>query len=137
MLSDHVIGFQHLGLPVTNLQTSKAFYVKLGFHEVMSASLPAPEGAVQVAMMDLNGFILELYQLTGAALEAIRGRTHGHIDHLALDVGDIDAVFQAVRTAGLIPLEDAPVNLPFWERGVRYFNILGPDGEKVEFNQRL
>ena len=27
--------------------------------------------------------------------------------------------------------------LPFWENGVRYFTVLGPNGEKVEFNQYL
>ena len=27
--------------------------------------------------------------------------------------------------------------LPFWERGVKYFTILGPNHEKLEFNQRF
>lgn len=27
--------------------------------------------------------------------------------------------------------------LLFWECGVRYFTILGPNGERVEYNQRL
>jgi hypothetical protein len=30
-----------------------------------------------------------------------------------------------------------PVYLPFWEKGIKYFNVLGPDGERVEFAERL
>jgi len=34
-------------------------------------------------------------------------------------------------------IEEQPVFLPFWEKGCKYFNILGPDGERLEFNQIL
>lgn len=61
----------------------------------------------------------------------------GAIDHLALDVDDIESAWEEVRTAGLAPLEDAIQFLPFWENGVRFFNLLGPNGETVEFSQRL
>jgi lactoylglutathione lyase len=27
--------------------------------------------------------------------------------------------------------------LAFWSKGCKYFNILGPDGERLEFNQIL
>ena len=137
MFRDHVLGFQHLGLPVTNLDQSKAFYAQLGFREVMARVLEMADGNIFVSMMDLNGFVLELYQLPTAALKEIQQRQHGHIDHLALDVDDINAVFQLAKANGHTPLEEAPVFLPFWENGVYYFNILGPDGERVEFNQRV
>ncbi len=39
--------------------------------------------------------------------------------------------------AGFHPIEAAPVKLDFWENGCMYFNILGPDGERLEFNQIL
>lgn len=137
MLCDHITGFQHLGLPVTDFAVSKAFYERLGFAEVMYRELPAERGVVKVSMLELRGFVLELFQLTGEELEEIKTRRHGHIDHFALDVQDIDATFQAVKDAGLPVLEDAPVFLPFWDKGVYFFNVLGPDGEKVEFNQRI
>jgi lactoylglutathione lyase len=51
---------------------------------------------------------------------------------------DIEQAYQEIRTAGLEILEEpAPVFLPFWEKGVKFFTIRGPDGEKVEFNQIL
>ena len=55
----------------------------------------------------------------------------------ALDVDDIESAWEEVRMAGLAPLEDAIQFLPFWENGVRFFNLLGPNGETVEFSQRL
>ena len=137
MLAENVHGVQHLGLPVTNIERSKQFYARLGFKVAMSTELPAEGGAIKVCMMELSGFVIEFYQLVGADLAEIGTRKDGHIDHIALDVLDIDRAWAEVRAAGLEPLEDAPVFLPFWEKGVKYFNVRGPDGERIEFNQRL
>ena len=61
----------------------------------------------------------------------------GAIEHIALDVNDIEAAYAEIRSRGFEELEDGIQFLPFWERGVRYFTIMGPEGEKVEFNQKL
>ncbi len=137
MFAGNVQGFQHLGLPVTDIARSRAFYERLGFRAVFETTLPAEGGAIQVAMLDLSGFVLELYQLVGADLAGIAARGDGHVDHLALNVADIEQAWEAARAAGLTPLEDAPVFLPFWDKGCKYFTVRGPDGEKVEFNQIL
>lgn len=137
MFGSNLRGLQHIGLPVTDIARSRAFYERIGFVEVMYRELPRDDAVVRVSMMALDTLILELYQLTGAELEAVRLRGNGHIDHVALDVADIDAAYSTAVTKGLTPLEPSPVFLPFWENGVRYFNILGPDGERVEFNQRI
>ncbi len=137
MFAGNVQGFQHLGLPVTDMARSRAFYERLGFRAVFETALPAEGGAIQVAMLDLSGFVLELYQLVGADLAGIAARGDGHVDHLALNVADIEQAWEAARAAGLTPLEDAPVFLPFWDKGCKYFTVRGPDGEKVEFNQIL
>ncbi len=137
MIKDHVTGFQHLGLPVTNIEQSLSFYEQLGFTVIMSTTLPADAEPIQVRMMKLGDFVLELYQLTGAEREEIASRTDGHVDHFALDVDDIEATLAAVRAAGLETIEDAPVFLPFWEQGIRYFIVRGPDGERVEFCERI
>jgi lactoylglutathione lyase len=137
MLQDNITGFQHLGLPVSDIEKSKAFYALFGFTEVMYKELPANGETVKVAMLELNGFMLELYQLVDQELEEIKSRTQGHIDHFALDVKDINSAFETIQKAGIETLENAPVFLPFWEKGVYYFNILGPDSERVEFNQKI
>ena len=135
--TENLNGWAHLGIPVTDLPRSMAFYSRFGFESEMQAIIPAGEESVRAAMMTLNGFTLELYQLLPADLEGIRARQDGHVDHFTLDVADVDQAFTELKEAGMVPLEDEPVQLPFWENGVRYFNVRGPDGEKIEFNQKL
>jgi lactoylglutathione lyase len=138
LLKGNLHGLQHVGLPVTNLERSKDFYSRLGFMEIMRTDIPGASEPIRVAMMRLGELTLELYQLEQKEREAISKRTDGHIDHLALDVMDIEQAYVDIRAAGLEVLEDAaPVHLPFWDHGVKYFSIRGPDGEKIEFNQIL
>lgn len=138
LLKGNLRGLQHIGLPVTNLERSKAFYSELGFVEIMRTDLPKASEAIQVAMMHHEELTLELYQLEKEEHQMIANRTDGHIDHIALDVMDIEQAYTEICAAGLEVLEeDAPVFLPFWDQGVKFFTIRGPDGEKVEFNQIL
>jgi catechol 2,3-dioxygenase-like lactoylglutathione lyase family enzyme len=138
LLKGNLRGLQHIGIPVTNLERSKAFYTQLGFVESMRTDLPGASEPIRVAMMQHEKLTLELYQLDQAERQAISKRNDGHIDHIALDVIDIEQAYIEICTAGLEVLEDdAPVYLPFWDQGVRYFTVRGPDGEKVEFNQIL
>ncbi len=137
MFGDNLRGLQHIGIPVSDIEQTRTFYGHLGFTEVMYRELPGGAAAIRCSMQEHDGLVLEFYQLVGAEREEVMRRGHGHIDHVALDVADIQAAWQTVQEAGLTPLEPAPVFLPFWENGVYYFNILGPDGEKIELNQRL
>jgi len=126
---------QHIGVPVTDRKTSEAFYKKLGFQNVMTAEFDFKNDRGKVAMLQLDEMIIEIYQLPGSELTEIRNRKDGHIDHIAFDVDDIDIAFQYLKNEGFDIFEDEPVLLPFWENGCRYFNIKGPDGERIEFNQ--
>jgi len=128
---------QHIGIPVTDLKVSEAFYERLGFKNVMASMFEYNGGKGLVAMLKLNGMIVELYQMPEAELKEIRERKNGHIDHIAFDVDDIDATFNELRQASFNVLEEAPVFLAFWKNGCKYFNITGPDGERLEFNQIL
>lgn len=138
LLKGNLQRLQHVGIPVTNLERSKAFYTQLGFVEIMRTDLPGASEAIEVAMMRHEKLTFELYQLGQEERQAISKRTDGHIDHIALDVMDIEQAYIEICAAGLEVLEDAaPVYLPFWDHGVKYFTIRGPDGEKIEFNQIL
>ena len=85
--------------------------------------------------MQLNDIIIELYQMPKFELPEISGRSNGHIDHIAFDVDDIDQTFSILKNASFHILEEKPIYLPFWKNGCKYFNIIGPDGERLEFNQ--
>lgn len=137
-LKESIIGgWSHLGIPVTDLEKSKNFYEDLGFVQVMNAEIRKEEGTIEVAFMEFEGFQIELYKLFGDELEAMNLRKDGHIDHIALDVVDIDKAFQELKEANFDIIDAEPNYLPFWDNGVRYFTIKGPDGEKIEFNQVL
>jgi lactoylglutathione lyase len=138
LLQGNLQGLQHLGLPVTDLERSKDFYARLGFTEAMRADIQPQGEIIRVAMMQHENFTIELYQLGEQERQEIAKRTDGHIDHVALNVLDIEQAYAEIKSAGLEILEDnAPVYLPFWEHGVKYFTVRGPDGEKIEFNQIL
>ena len=128
---------QHIGIPVTDIKVSTAFYKRFGFKNVMSTTFEYNGGSGNVAMMKLNGMIVELYQMPEKELTEIRQRSNGHIDHIAFDVDDIDAVFNELKRNDFKILEEEPVFLSFWKNGCKYFNITGPDGERLEFNQIL
>ena len=135
--SGNLGGWSHLGIPVTHIERSIDFYRQFGFEPVMQASIPVGDEEIKITMLEKDDFLLEFYQLLKTDLAEIKARKDGHIDHFALDVADVELAFAELKAAGYTPLEDAPVFLPFWENGVMYFNVRGPDGEKIEFNQRL
>ncbi len=50
---------------------------------------------------------------------------YGSIDHLAIDVTDVEKVYEKICAMGMNNLSDEIHFLPFWENGVRYFKIDG------------
>jgi lactoylglutathione lyase len=128
---------QHIGLPVTDLERSATFYKRLGFTEVMHSDFDYNDGKGKVKMMQLKEIVIELYQLPEPELAQIRTRQNGHIDHIAFDVDDIVQTYAVLKNGGFFIAEPQSLSLPFWKKGCRYFNVLGPDGERLEFNQVL
>jgi lactoylglutathione lyase len=129
---------QHVGIPVTDIKRSEAFYQSLGFANNMQAHFPyGVDEKGTCIMMQLRNITLELYEMPEPDNSEVRNRKNGHIDHIAFDVEDISVTYQTLKDAGYHPLEPAPVKLDFWKNGCKYFNILGPDGERLEFNQIL
>jgi lactoylglutathione lyase len=128
---------QHIGIPVTDLDRSIQFYERLGFSNVMSAEFNYNNDKGNVAMMKLDEIIIELYQMPEKELAEIRSRRNGHIDHIAFDVDDIEKTFLTLKEHAFDIIEPEPVFLSFWKKGCRYFNMIGPDGERLEFNHIL
>ena len=124
---DCMRGLQHIGLPANDSKKTRAFYESLGFKVVYETD----NGPEHVVFLALNGLVLETYQNGKAAMR------DGSWDHVALDVDDIEAALAECKNLGYPPLEGSIQFLPFFEKGVRFFTILGPNREKVEFNQTL
>jgi len=126
-IGKRVKGLQHIGLPTNDMAATVDFYRSLGFEVAHRAD----DNGTQVCFLRLAGVCIEAYE-NGQAV----GRP-GAIDHIALDVDDIEAAWDAVRAAGFQTREKEIRTLPFWSKGVRFFNIQGPNGETVEFGQIL
>jgi catechol 2,3-dioxygenase-like lactoylglutathione lyase family enzyme len=137
ILDSNFNNIQHIGIPVTDLENSKCFYKKLGFTDVMSRTFPYNRQTGHASMMKRSRTIIELYQFPENELDGIRRLKDGHINHIAFDVSDIDKAFRELKEAGFAVIEEAPIFLDFWEKGCKYFTVLGPEGERLEFNQIL
>lgn len=125
-IKDFCKGIQHVGIPTNDMDKTIRFYERLGFH-VAWASEGRP---VRVVFLQLHNLIIEAY-------EEAASMKNGAIDHVALDVKDIDTLYEVVKAQGFHLLSDHVESLPFWEKGVKFFLILGPNKERIEFCERL
>jgi lactoylglutathione lyase len=128
---------QHIGIPVTDKDISEKFYFRLGFNKIMEEAFEHEGGNGVCLMMQCGEVILELYQMPEKILKDITARSDGHIDHIAFDVSNIEDTYRLMKENGFQVIEEAPRFLKFWKNGCRYFNIIGPDKERIEFNQIL
>lgn len=137
MKVDFIHKVQHIGIPVHDLEISIPFYERLGFENVMESPFEFDGGYGTCVMMKNHEVIVELYQMPEKQLTEIKQRKNGHVDHFAIDVSDVDLAFDTLKKAGFEMLESTPTFLPFWKNGTRFFNVKGPSGETIEFNQIL
>lgn len=126
MLTDFVTGYQHVGIPTNDMPATEGFYTSLGFKKIYETE---NNGAVK--FFRCGDVLIETYEKNGQAAE-IRGA----IDHIALAVNDIEKCYAEAKEAGFNIVE-GPESLPFWENGVRYICIQGPNMEIVEFLQKF
>ena len=128
-LKNYASGIAHIGIPVNNIEETVAYYEKLGF-EVALRTINE-EAKEKVAFLKLKNLVIETYENKAAVMK------NGAIDHLAIDVADIDEVYQFIEQCHLNNTQDVIHFLPFWDNGVKFFTIEGPNKEKIEFSQFL
>jgi lactoylglutathione lyase len=130
--NENIFNWAHLGIPVTNIYVSKEFYKNLGFAVVSETEIV---GVVKLCMLENKGFIIELYQFLGDEIIEISKRKHGIIDHIAFSVNDIEKAFYELKKSQFNVENKDLAYMDIWENGTKFFNILGPDNERIEFNQ--
>ena len=116
-------GVAHIGIPTNDLDQTIAFYKKLGFVSALETVNKA--AGERVAFLQLGDLMIETYENHRAAEKA------GAIDHVALATTDIEAAFAAAKEAGMHLLHSSIQSLPFWENGVRFFMVEGPNKERI------
>lgn len=127
-MKEFTTGVQHIGIPTNDIKKTIEFYQTLGF----DIAFRTVNGTEEVAFLQLHNLMIETYQNHQAKME------YGAIDHIAIDVKNIDDLFNIIKEAGTFTMLDNQVNgLPFWENGVKFFTIEGPNKEKIEFCEKL
>ena len=128
-LKNYSTGIQHIGIPTNDIEKTIAFYKELGFEIALQTI--NKEADEKVAFLKLKTLVIETYENKAAKFES------GAIDYVAIDVNDIEEVYQYISEKKLNTTNDTIHFLPFWKNGVRFFTIEGPNMEKIEFSQYL
>ena len=126
-MKDYATGIQHVGIPTKDMDATKKFYEDLGFE----AAFETVNDEARVCFLKMYNLVMEVYQSEDAA-----GKI-GAIEHVAIDVTDIEQVYKEICDKNMNTLQDEIHFLPFWDNGVRFFTIKGPNEEKIEFSQFL
>lgn len=126
-MKDYATGIQHVGIPTKDMDATKKFYEDLGFE----AAFETVNDEARVCFLKMHNLVMEVYESEDAA-----GKI-GAIEHVAIDVTDIEQVYKEICDKNMNTLQDEIHFLPFWDNSVRFFTIKGPNEEKIEFSQFL
>ena len=124
--NENFTGFQHLGIPTKDINKTIAYYQMIGFtlaHETMN-------GTNRVAFLKWKDLVIETYESDQVS------EVTGVVDHIAMNVKEIDAAYEYITGLGVKILEEITF-LPFWEKGIKYFLTEGPNKERLEYTQYL
>ena len=122
-------GLQHIGIPTKKYKETLAFYNELGFKSVHKNIQPS---GGKVCFLSKNTLMLEIYESDEAEINCA-----GPINHFALDSSDIDLSYMAAVENKMKIITKGIESLDFWEKGIKYFIIEGPNKERVEICQKL
>lgn len=126
-MSAFTTDLQHSGMIARDLDETIAFYTeKLGFE---LAGL-FHNGDNRCAFLRYGHLTIETWE--GEPAPGVTGA----INHWAFDTPDIEAAFANAKKLGL-EFKDTEIQHidSFWEHGIRYFNVYGPNDETIEFCQ--
>lgn len=118
----------HVGIVVSDLGRSKAFYAALGFEAVLETG----DADKSIVFMRLDGFQVELFWYRETPPRGERTARMLGFRHLALRTDDIDAELARLRDAGVLG-EDAAIR--DLAGGWRLLFFDDPDGVEIEVMQ--
>ncbi len=124
-----VKGFHHYGLPTRNMDATVEFYRKLGAEIVFETTVTEAGRPCRVVHLKVADLYVEAYER-----DEIAGFP-GAIDHIAVSTDDIEGAFQEARRLGLTFLREEIGVSDYWPGTGRWFHLIGPSGERVEFAQ--
>ena len=128
-MKQFVKGFHHFGLPTADMDATIAFYSKLGADIVFETVVTEAGKPCRVVHLQVNNLYVEAYER-----DPIAGAT-GAIDHLAVATDDIEGAFSEAKRLGLPFVKEEIGVSNYWPGTARWFHLVGPSGEHIEFAQ--
>lgn len=118
----------HVGIIVSDLARSTAFYAALGFEPVEEREMADKT----LSFMRLGCLQIELFDYREKPPAAVRPDRAPGFRHLAFETDDIDDAYARLRAAGIIGDDIAIRELP---GGWRLLFFDDPDGMEIEIKQ--
>ncbi len=126
-----IIGINHIGIRVKNLESARAFYEQLGFIFIVGPIGPEPVAIMEHPSGVNINFILNADTNTGDNILMDVTEKYPGYTHLALDVNNIKSVQNLIEELG-IHITEGPITLP--DGGIMFF-IRDQDSNVIEFHQ--
>jgi catechol 2,3-dioxygenase-like lactoylglutathione lyase family enzyme len=125
-----VQGFDNIGVCVTDLQSSVAFYELLGLREAYRN-----DRGVLMAAGDARLFLFATRRVEPPPIDRQLGLFENPpgIDHISFAVADVDGVYAKLSAAG-VKFDGAPQDQPW---GARMVGLKDPDGNNLYLLQKL
>lgn len=124
-------GLAHVGLFILDVERSKEFYTNVLHFEVV---FEVQNTEVKVVFVKNGNLILELVEFLNEKTK----RTDGLVDHVAINVNNIENVVEKLRERGIVFETDKITYAHnFWNNGSKWILFRGPDGEHLELNEIL
>ena len=126
-----ITGINHIGLRVSTLEQSRAFYEKLGFLFIVGPVGPEPVAVMEhPSGVNINFILNSNSGISNNILMDITKKHPGYT-HIALTVSNIETV-QTFLDQQKIAIAEGPITLP---NGAVMLFVRDPDNNVVEFHQ--
>jgi lactoylglutathione lyase len=126
-----IVGINHVGIRVTNLEQAREFYEQLGFVFVVGPIGPEPVAIMEhPSGININFIVNADARIAKNILMDVTERYPGYT-HIALDVNNIETIQENLNQLG-IEITEGPITLP--DGGVMLF-IRDQDRNVIEFHQ--
>ena len=125
-----IIGINHVGLRVRDLDISSEFYEKLGFKFIVGPVGPEPVAIVEHPSGVNFNLILNASDDAPSSNVLMEGSVkYPGYTHIALEVTDAGSVAQCIAALGLTITEEVEYE------GAKFFFIRDPDNNVIEFHE--
>jgi len=124
-LRPYNIGFNHIGIPTSDLLKTLAFYEGLGFELIFPKDRKNLKG---LTFVQLGNTIVELIPRNGeTAMKA------GAVDHFCIQVRNIEEIYNKMKEGGYTFTTELKKLPNIFDNGESIFKIVGPNKEIIEF----